>query len=192
MLFLEYAYVGLEDTARQVLGKPRDKLDIGIDSLAEYEEWNSKVRLCLTDVQRGLRFLLREGRLSSESVMRGKRVKEMLRDIDSLLHHSTFLFDRINFLMDAVQGFINIQQNRIIKIFSVTAVIFLPPTLVASNYGMNFEFMPELSWAFGYSMAIAMMVFAAVVPYFFSGARDGYESLCDAANDDSISTAQID
>ena len=72
------------------------------------------------------------------------------------------------------------------------AVIFLPPTLVASGYGMNFEFMPELSWAFGYPMAIAMMVFAAVVPYFFSGARDGYESLCDAANDDSISTAQID
>ena len=70
-------------------------------------------------------------------------------------------------LLDATLGMINIEQNNIIKIFSIAAVVFLPPTLVASAYGMNFEFMPELKWVLGYPFAIALMVISAVVPYLF-------------------------
>lgn len=73
-----------------------------------------------------------------------EQAREILRDIESLLPHNESLFQKVNFLMQAAMGFINIEQNRIIKIFSVVSVVFLPPTLVASSYGMNFEFMPEL------------------------------------------------
>jgi magnesium transporter len=77
------------------------------------------------------------------------------------------VFDKVNFLMDAAQGFINIEQNQIIKTFSIAAVVFLPPTLVASAYGMNFEFMPELDWVLGYPFAISLMVLSGIAPYWF-------------------------
>lgn len=159
---LQDIHSGLEDSALHVLSKDGDRLNEAIASLASHEDENGKVRLCLMDMQRGGAFLLRRGGLSESNA---ERVRELLGDIDSLLPHSMFLFERVNFLMDAAQGFINIQQNQIIKIFSVVAVIFLPPTLVASSYGMNFEFMPELSWPFGYPMAIGLMILAAVIPY---------------------------
>ena len=76
-------------------------------------------------------------------------------------------FQKVNFLMQAAMGFINIEQNRIIKIFSVVSVVFLPPTLVASSYGMNFEFMPELHFKYGYPMAIGLMIGAALTPYIY-------------------------
>jgi len=93
--------------------------------------------------------------------------RQILRDIDSLDSHTAFLFDKINFLMDATVGFININQNKIIKIFSVASVALLPPTLIASVYGMNFQFMPELQWSFGYGYAVLMMVASAVVPMWY-------------------------
>ena len=79
----------------------------------------------------------------------------------------SYLSNKIVFLLDATLGMINIQQNDIIKIFSIAAVVFLPPTLVASIYGMNFDIMPELKWAFGYPMALVGMVISAIVPYYF-------------------------
>jgi len=90
-----------------------------------------------------------------------------MRDIDSLDSHTTFLFDKINFLMNATVGFININQNQIIKLFSVASVGLLPPTLIASIYGMNFEIMPELRWPYGYPFAIALMVASVVVPFLY-------------------------
>ena len=75
--------------------------------------------------------------------------------------------DKVNFLLDATLGMISIQQNSIIKIFSVAAVVFLPPTLIASIYGMNFHFIPELSWEVGYPLALGMMVVSAVLPYLY-------------------------
>ena len=81
--------------------------------------------------------------------------------------HAAFLNNKIQFLLDATLGLINLEQNQIIKIFSVAAVVFLPPTLVASIYGMNFHLMPELSWPFGYPMAIALMILSAILPYLF-------------------------
>jgi magnesium transporter len=86
-------------------------------------------------------------------------------DLGSLGDHTSYLSSKANFLLDTTLGLINIEQNGIIKIFSVAAVVLLPPTLVASVYGMNFEVMPELKWFFGYPFALALMAFSAIVPY---------------------------
>jgi len=101
-----------------------------------------------------------------------EQAREILRDIESLLPHNESLFQKVNFLMQAAMGFISIEQNRIIKIFSVVSVVFLPPTLVASSYGMNFEFMPELKWSFGYPGAIVLMILAALAPYLYFKRRN--------------------
>ena len=85
----------------------------------------------------------------------------------ALTDQATFLSNKINFLLDATLGLINLQQNQIIKIFSVAAVVFLPPTLVASIYGMNFDRMPELNWALGYPWALGLMVLSAILPYLY-------------------------
>ena len=95
------------------------------------------------------------------------RFKSTLRDVQSLSDHASFLVSKIQFLLDAVLGLINLEQNNIIKIFSVAAVMFLPPTLVASIYGMNFHFMPELDKHWGYPAALLAMVFSALVPYVY-------------------------
>ena len=92
------------------------------------------------------------------------RAKALNRDVASLTDHAAFLTGKISLLLDATLGMINIEQNAIIKIFSVVAVIFLPPTLIASIYGMNFDVMPEVHLRFGYPIALALMVASAVVP----------------------------
>jgi magnesium transporter len=94
-------------------------------------------------------------------------IKLIQRDALSLGEHARTLSSKINFLLDATLGLINLEQNQIIKIFSVAAVVFLPPTLVASIYGMNYDFMPELHWSFGYPFALGLMVLSAVLPYFY-------------------------
>jgi magnesium transporter len=96
-----------------------------------------------------------------------ERLSTLNRDVRSLLDHDAYLTSKIQFLLDSNLGLINIQQNAIIKFFSVAAVIFLPPTLVASIYGMNFEHMPELKWIYGYPFALALMVVSSVVPYWY-------------------------
>ncbi|MDZ4382412.1 MAG: magnesium transporter CorA family protein [Parvibaculum sp.] len=93
--------------------------------------------------------------------------KTIAGDIASLGDHASFLANNIGFTLDATLGHINNEQTSIIKIFSVAAVVFLPPTLIASIYGMNFEFMPELSWAYGYPMSLVLMVIFAILPYVF-------------------------
>ncbi len=95
------------------------------------------------------------------------RIKTITRDLHSIGDHANFLSGKITLLLDATLGMIGIEQNGIIKIFSVAAVVFLPPTLVASIYGMNFEFMPELKWPLGYPFAIGLMILSALLPYWF-------------------------
>jgi magnesium transporter len=95
------------------------------------------------------------------------RLKSARSDIASLNEHATFESHKINFLLDATLGMINIEQNRIIKIFSVVAAVFLPPTLIASIYGMNFKFIPELDWHGGYLFALGLMVLSAVLPVIY-------------------------
>ena len=92
------------------------------------------------------------------------RIRTLTRDVSSLEDHAGFLSNKMNFLLDATLGLINLEQNQIIKIFSIAAVVFLPPTLVASVYGMNFHHMPELDWPLGYPMALLAMLAAALVP----------------------------
>ncbi len=99
-------------------------------------------------------------------------LKALERDVRSLGEHQARLLGDIAFLLDATLGLINIEQNAIIKVFSIAAVLFLPPTLVGTVYGMNFESMPELSWSFGYPMALGMMVISAIIPYAWFKFRD--------------------
>jgi magnesium transporter len=95
------------------------------------------------------------------------RLETLAKDIHSISDHASFLANKVTFMLDATLGMISIEQNNIIKIFSVAAVVFLPPTLIASIYGMNFHHMPELDWKYGYPIAIGLMVAAAVLPYQF-------------------------
>jgi len=159
---LEEVYTQLENSSNLVLEDNDSPIEDALDELARQEDTNGKVRLCLMDTQRALSFLLRRGKLSAEHA---ETARELLRDIDSLLPHNSFVFDKINFLMDAAQGFISIQQSKIIKIFSIAAVVLLPPTVIASIYGMNFDVMPELQWKFGYVWALGVMILSSIAPY---------------------------
>lgn len=162
---IENIYSDLEKLSRVIMeGQQGDEYDDALSTLAELEDIGWKVRLCLMDTQRALNFLVRKARLPASQL---EQAREVLRDIESLLPHNESLFQKVNFLMQAAMGFINIEQNRIIKIFSVVSVVFLPPTLVASSYGMNFEFMPELKWSFGYPGAILLMILAGLAPYLY-------------------------
>ncbi|RRJ85062.1 magnesium/cobalt transporter CorA [Aestuariirhabdus litorea] len=163
---LEEVYESLEEASQMALRDQSSERDEVLKNITVQEDFNGQIRLNLMDSQRSMRFLARNSRaLMDDSQL--IEVKEMLRDIDSLLPHTSFLFDKINFLMDATMGFSNLEQSRIIKIFSIAAVVFLPPTVIASAYGMNFRVMPELDWAFGYPMALAMMFMSAASTYLF-------------------------
>ncbi|WP_115718132.1 magnesium/cobalt transporter CorA [Gallaecimonas mangrovi] len=161
---LEDVYTVLEQTGQDVF--EAEELDEILKNITVQEDINGKIRLSLLDTQRSLRFLTRaqRGRLDEEN---RKEIKDMLQDIESLLPHTQFLFDKINFLLDAAMGFTSIKQNKIIKIFSVAAVVFLPPTVIASAYGMNFDIMPELHWHYGYPLAIGLMIASAAGTYLF-------------------------
>ncbi|MDD5461051.1 MAG: magnesium/cobalt transporter CorA [Methylococcales bacterium] len=161
---LEDIHRKLEDVSYLVLEEIGSDLEDAIDRLAKLEDSNGKIRLCLMDTQRSISFLQRHLRNHPELQ---ETAREIIRDVDTLMSHTTFLFDKINFLMDSTQGFINIAQNKIIKIFSIAAVVFLPPTLVASIYGMNFQYMPELNLELGYPGALALMFLAGIAPYWF-------------------------
>ena len=161
---LESVYTSLESASKKVLRQSDKDLHVLLAEVAEYEDISGKARLSLLDTQRALTFILRNMKLEAEQV---EQIRDVLRDVESLLPHTAFLFDKVNFLMDAIQGFINIEQNKVVKIFSIAAVVFMPPTLVASIYGMNFRLMPELSWSFGYPLAIALMVVSGISPYWY-------------------------
>ena len=127
----------------------------------------SKVRESLVSIGRLLLFLANE----AEGMRWPKDVRlqliSMQRDVQSLSDHATYLSNKTTFLLDALLGVVTLEQNNVIKIFSIAAVVLLPPTLVATVYGMNFKNMPELEWQYGYPLALGMMLIAAVVPYYF-------------------------
>lgn len=161
---LEDLHRQLEEVSHLVLEENETELDSVIAKLARLEDSNGKIRLCLMDTQRDISFLLRH-LISKQDY--SETLRDIMRDVDTLMSHTTFLFDKINFLMDSTQGFINIEQNKIIKIFSIASVVFLPPTLVASIYGMNFHIMPELNWNLGYPGALGLMVLSGFAPYWY-------------------------
>ena len=163
---LEGIYVELEKVSAKVLsGDVTDQLAGEVlAAIAQHEDLNGRIRRNMMDTRRALSFMMRSKMLNADQF---EDARQILRDIDSLDSHTAFLFDKINFLMDATVGFININQNKIIKIFSVASVALLPPTLIASLYGMNFKFMPELDWKLGYPYALVIMVASALVPMWY-------------------------
>ena len=163
---LEDIYDELEAVSRQVLaGEVTDnKASEVLAAIARHEDMSGRIRRNVMDTRRGVSFLMRSRMLNAEQF---EDARQILRDLDSLDGHTAFLFDKINFLMDATVGFININQNKIIKIFSVASVALLPPTLIASLYGMNFQYMPELGQKWGYPFALGLMVLSAVVPMLY-------------------------
>lgn len=126
----------------------------------------SKTRESMVSISRLISFVNYASHLPAGSPEHSK-MESVRHDIAALTDHAGFLANKMSFLLDATLGMISIEQNAIIKIFSVAAVVFLPPTLVASIYGMNFNAMPELHWAFGYPMAIIFMILSAYLPYTF-------------------------
>lgn len=141
-----------------------------IENIGEEGDFVSKMRESLVSIGRVVAFMQAitdQTRQSREMKENRARIKILQRDIVSLTDHASFLNSKISFLLDAVLGLISIEQSGIIKIFSVAAVVFLPPTLVASIYGMNFQFMPELEWPFGYPFAIGLMILSAILPFLY-------------------------
>jgi len=126
----------------------------------------SKTRESLVSLNRLLTFVQQSSVLTLQKDVVA-RLRTLSRDVLALSDHSSFLGTKANFLLEATLGMLNIEQNNIIKIFSVAAVVFLPPTLIASIYGMNFSVMPELKWLLGYPFAIGLMVVSAILPYVY-------------------------
>jgi magnesium transporter len=126
----------------------------------------SKVRESLVSIGRLVAFLsaVMEGVKWTKDMR--EQLKTMQRDVASLSDHASYLASKITFVLDAMLGVVNLEQNNIIKLFSVMAVVLMPPTLIASIYGMNFKVMPELEWTHGYPIALLMMLCAAIVPYY--------------------------
>ena len=163
---LEGIYDSLELVSARVLKQDVDDQAAGaaLGAIAKEEDLNGRIRRNVMDTRRALSFMMRSRMLSAEQF---EEARQILRDIDSLDSHTAFLFDKINFLMDATVGFININQNKIIKIFSVASVALLPPTLIASIYGMNFKGIPELDWQLGYPFALLLMLASVAAPFIY-------------------------
>lgn len=146
--------------------RPPRFLEDKLLDIASHHQLVSKVRDSLVSLSRLVTFLQ-----SQPSIRREDHAIELYtvvaRDIQSLGEHTAFVGNNITFMLDASLGLINVEQNAIIKIFSIASVVFLPPTLVASIYGMNFQHMPELSWQLGYPLALFAMVLSAIIPFFF-------------------------
>lgn len=131
-----------------------------LEKISTFEDLNMKIRENLTDKQRILSSLLKCEKYTDEK----NEIPIMLKDIRSLIDHTNFNFERLDYLQNIFIGVLSIEQNKVIKIFTIVNVVFLPPTLIASIYGMNFEFMPELHWDYGYLVSIGLMILSSVTP----------------------------
>jgi len=160
---LEEAYADLGGISDTVLNNSLSDKQAGkvLSSIAHAEHLNGRIRRNLMDTRRAVSFLMRSRLLAPEQM---EEARQIMQDIDSLDGHTAFLFDKINFLMNTTVGFINVNQNKIVRLFSVAAVALLPPTLIASIYGMNFKRMPELEWINGYPFALSLMAASIALP----------------------------
>jgi magnesium transporter len=160
----------LEGVSRRVFRRTRGKTGSSEDyqeilrRIGQAGDLASKAKDSLLSINRMLLFLSTQSRFRKDTKI---KLKTLARDASSITEHANFVANKVTFLLDATLGLINIEQNNIIKIFSVAAVAFLPPTLIASIYGMNFRFMPELNWEAGYPFALGLMVLSAVLPFWY-------------------------
>lgn len=131
-----------------------------LEKISIFEDLNMKIRENLTDKQRILNSLLKSQKFVDDK----HELPIMLKDIKSLIDHTNFNFERLDYLQNIFIGILSIEQNKVIKIFTIVNVIFLPPTLIASIYGMNFDLIPELHWEYGYVVSIILMVISSITP----------------------------
>ena len=163
---LEEVYADLGQVSQTVLNSGLSDKDAAavLSSIAQAEHLNGRIRRNVMDTRRAVSFLMRSKLLSPAQQ---EEARQIMQDIESLDGHTAFLFDKINFLMDATVGFININQNKIVRLFSVVSAALLPPMLIASIYGMNFHHMPELDWRLGYPFALLLMALSVLTPFWF-------------------------
>ena len=168
---VEYDADMIEDMTREItklsnqLKTDDDVSDDILIAIKEMQEKTMLIRENIVDKQRVCSNMLKSELFHGEAKV---KLNIIIKDINSLFEHTRFSFDRLEYLQDTFLGLVNIQQNKIIKIFTIVSVIFLPPTLIASMYGMNFDVMPELHWQYGYLWAIGLMIVcvAGILWYF--------------------------
>jgi magnesium transporter len=150
--------------------RPELRLEALLMRIGKAQMLLAKLRETSVSATRLLTFLQSSDAMAQDDSPR-RHVESLVADADALNDHSNFLGDNLTFLLDATLGLISLEQNNVMKIFSVFAVVFMPPTLIAGVYGMNFEHMPELKWLLGYPFAMALILASAVLPYWFARRR---------------------
>ncbi|MBI5656790.1 MAG: magnesium/cobalt transporter CorA [Geobacter sp.] len=159
----------LEALAKEIVSASRHNLksiadrDSFLEYITSFEDMNMTIRENLIDKQRILSALLKSRRIPEDL---RREFTTMIKDVNSLVMTANFNFERLDFLQDLFLNHLSVEQNKVIKIFTVMSVIFLPPTLIASIYGMNFRILPELEWQLGYPLAICLMVLSGVLPIY--------------------------
>ncbi|WP_080055617.1 magnesium/cobalt transporter CorA [Spirosoma aerolatum] len=141
-------------------------LDANLDremllNINDYQELTMLIRENVVDKQRVISSMIRSDGWFNE--LEQQRLRTLIKDINSLIEHTNFIFERLEFLQNTYLGLIDLEQNRVVKIFTVVSLVFLPPTLLASIWGMNFDEMPEVHWKYGYVFALAMMVLSSAL-----------------------------
>lgn len=170
----EIAGKEIEAISRQIFlrhthraGSPERRLEALLMRIGKAQQLLAKLRETSVSSTRLLTFLETTDAMEADHVNR-RHVKSLVADTLALNDHSNFLGDNLTFLLDATLGLISLEQNDVMKLFSVFAVIFMPPTLIAGIYGMNFEHMPELKWLAGYPYSLVLMLASAIFPYIYA------------------------
>ncbi len=163
---LERVQRDMNQVSRTIFARKKTNYEEALRKIGLAEGLNSRCRESLVSIGRVLSYLSRPSEVKPNKAL-ARSLKTLSRDVIALSDHSTFLANNITFMLDATLGLSNIEQTDVIKIFSVMSVLFLPPTLIASIYGMNFKFMPELSWPSGYPLSIVLMIVAGLIPYLY-------------------------
>lgn len=157
--FIEYISKLTNNVSKQLVKEKNYKEDVLLN-ITELQEYTILARESIVDKQRLVSSLIKSDLIT---VADNERLRIVFKDINSILQHIEFSFERLEFLQNTFLGLVNIEQNTVIKIFTVVTVAFMPPTLIASIYGMNFKVMPELSWMGGYPFAVGLMIFSSLL-----------------------------
>ena len=171
--FIERIQADVDSLSQQIFA-PRGSMvtaqrrhDVTLRAIGREGDLTSKARESAYTLGRLLTFASHAASQMNADRLLQSRIRTAVRDVRSLADQIAFLSNKIVFLLDATLGMINIQQADVIRIVSIAALVFLPPTVLASIYGMNFEHMPELGWTFGYPAALLVIFLSAVLPYLF-------------------------
>ena len=158
-------FTGRNTTGRQSRSTER-RLAAILQRIGEVQRLLAEIRESAVSTTRALGYIVTTDRVAGSA--HHAHVKSLLGDAHALLDHSSFLAENLTFLLDASLGLITLEQNFVMKVFSVVAVVFMPPTLIAGIYGMNFERMPGLHWQYGYEVAVAAIIASAIIPFWIA------------------------